>query len=296
MRKLKAFLVLLFSVLMSLCLFACTPAEETPGPDDPEDPGITDPDNPPEEPTNQVISAQFQTDDPAITLSEAQVQDEASRLAAVEEAVSEFRIRYSIQGETRPVTDNVSDLKLEYDFSTVDWETVGAYSVTVTLVGAGEYDCGEGVVLSNTLSLSIEHSFGEPVDGSATCEFCGAVMTDVTLEEGRSEKVSIAGFHAGATVDSSSGDLELLTPFGTIEQGGEETEVLTATAGLLRKGMTISLYGTVQHQLDKNGVTAGTDFYDYPNLGIALREFDVSESPFPVASSRYVGGMSVIVR
>ena len=297
MRKLKAFLVLLFSVLMSLCLFACTPAEETPGPDDPEDPGITDPDNPPEEPTNQVISAQFQTDDPAITLSEAQVQDEASRLAAVEEAVSEFRIRYSIQGETRPVTDNVSDLELEYDFSTVDWETVGAYSVTVTLVGAGEYDCGEGVVLSNTLSLSIEHSFGEPVDGSATCEFCGAVMTDVTLEEGRSEKVSIAGFHAGATVDSTNGDLELLTPFGTIEQGGEETEVLTATAGLLRKGMTISLYGTVQHQLDANGeVTVGTDFYDYPNLGIALREFDVSESPFPVASSRYVGGMSVIVR
>lgn len=297
MRKLKAFLVLLFSVLMSLCLFACTPAEETPGPDDPEDPGITDPDNPPEEPTNQVISAQFQTDDPAITLSEAQVQDEASRLAAVEEAVSEFRIRYSIQGETRPVTDNVSDLKLEYDFSTVDWETVGAYSVTVTLVGAGEYDCGEGVVLSNTLSLSIEHSFGEPVDGSATCEFCGAVMTDVTLEEGHSEKVSIAGFHAGATVDSSSGDLELLTPFGTIEQGGEETEVLTATAGLLRKGMTISLYGTVQHQLDANGeVTAGTQFYDYPNLGIALRDFSVSDSPFPVANDRYVGGMSVIVR
>lgn len=298
MRKLKAFLVLLFSVLMSLCLFACTPAEETPGPDDPEDPGITDPDNPPEEPTNQVISAQFQTDDPAITLSEAQVQDEASRLAAVEEAVSEFRIRYSIQGETRPVTDNVSDLKLEYDFSTVDWETVGAYSVTVTLVGAGEYDCGEGVVLSNTLSLSIEHSFGEPpVNGSATCEFCGAVMTDVTLEEGHSEKVSIAGFHAGATVDSSSGDLELLTPFGTIEQGGEETEVLTATAGLLRKGMTISLYGTVQHQLDANGeVTAGTQFYDYPNLGIALRDFSVSDSPFPVANDRYVGGMSVIVR
>ena len=297
MRKLKAFLVLLFSVLMSLCLFACTPAEETPGPDDPEDPGITDPDNPPEEPTNQVISAQFQTDDPAITLSEAQVQDEASRLAAVEEAVSEFRIRYSIQGETRPVTDNVSDLELEYDFSTVDWETVGAYSVTVTLVGAGEYDCGEGVVLSNTLSLSIEHSFGEPVDGSATCEFCGAVMTDVTLEEGHSEKVSIAGFHAGATVDSSSGDLELLTPFGTIEQGGEETEVLTATAGLLRKGMTISLYGTVQHQLDANGeVTAGTQFYDYPNLGIALRDFSVSDSPFPVANDRYVGGMSVIVR
>ena len=297
MRKLKAFLVLLFSVLMSLCLFACTPAEETPGPDDPEDPGITDPDNPPEEPTNQVISAQFQTDDPAITLSEAQVQDEASRLAAVEEAVSEFRIRYSIQGETRPVTDNVSDLKLEYDFSTVDWETVGAYSVTVTLVGAGEYDCGEGVVLSNTLSLSIEHSFGEPpVNGSATCEFCGAVMTDVTLEEGHSEKVSIAGFHAGATVDSSSGDLELLTPFGTIEQGGEETEVLTATAGLLRKGMTISLYGTVQHQLANGEVTAGTDFYDYPNLGIALRDFSVSDSPFPVVNDRYVGGMSVIVR
>lgn len=297
MRKLKAFLVLLFSVLMSLCLFACTPAEETPGPDDPDDPGITDPDNPPGETTNQVISAQFQTDDPAITLSEAQVQDEASRLAAVEEAVSEFRIRYSIQGETRPVTDNVSDLKLEYDFSTVDWETVGAYSVTVTLVGAGEYDCGEGVVLSNTLSLSIEHSFGEPpVNGSATCEFCGAVMTDVTLEEGHSEKVSIAGFHAGATVDSSSGDLELLTPFGTIEQGGEETEVLTATAGLLRKGMTISLYGTVQHQLANGEVTAGTDFYDYPNLGIALRDFSVSDSPFPVANDRYVGGMSVIVR
>lgn len=290
MRKLKAFLVLLFSVLMSLCLFACTPTEDNPNPDD------ENPENPSTE-TNQVISAQFQSEDPAITLSEAQVQDEASRLAAVEAAVSGFRIRYNLQGVTQPQSDAVTDLELEYDFSTVDWETVGTYSVTVTLVGAGEFDCGEGVVLLNKLSLSIEHSFGEPVDGSATCEFCGAVMTDVTLEEGKYEAVTVPGFHVGATVDSTNGDLELLTPFGTIEQGGEETEVLTATAGLLRKGMTITLYGTVQHQLDANGeVTAGTEFYDYPNLGIALRDFDVSESPFPVANERYVGGMSVIVR
>ena len=62
MRKLKAGLVLLFSILMSLCLFACTPAEENPNPDDSSGE------------TGKVLSARFQSDTATITLTDEQAK------------------------------------------------------------------------------------------------------------------------------------------------------------------------------------------------------------------------------
>ena len=282
MRKLKAGLVLLFSILMSLCLFACTPTE-----DDGPSTGIS----------NTVRSARFQSNTASVSITDVEAQDESTRDEAFMSAVRTLNVQVTIEG--RSDIEVVKGDVLTYDFSGVDWETVGAYTATATLTELEGFDCGDGVALTNSLTINVTHGFGEVgEDGTATCPACNAVMTVEELPEGQAEVVSIAGFHAGPTLSSvGGGDLELLTPFGTVDQNGTATEVHTATAGLLRKGMTITLYGTVQHQLNADGtVTAGTEFYDYPNLGIALRDFDVTTSPFAVSDERYIGGMSVIVR
>lgn len=279
MRKLKAGLVLLFSILMSLCLFACTPAEENPNPDDSSGE------------TGKVLSARFQSDTATITLTDEQAKDEATRNAAIEKSAATLNVQVTIEGESR--VQIVKGDELVYNTEGVDWTTVGVYTATATLEAMEGYDCGEGVVLSNKVSIRIDHAFGEVVDGTATCQ-CGATKTVDALEEGQAEVYNIGGFHAGITNNTTNGDLELLAPFGTVAQGSNNTEVLTMTAGTIRKGMTVTLYGTAVN----GGEGTGTDFYDYPNLGIALRNFDTSSTIFPIADSAksYVGGMSVIVR
>lgn len=279
MRKLKAGLVLLFSILMSLCLFACTPAEENPNPDDSSGE------------TGKVLSARFQSDTATITLTDEQAKDEATRNAAIEKSAATLNVQVTIEGESR--VQIVKGDELVYNTEGVDWATVGVYTATATLETMEGYDCGEGVVLSNKVSIRIDHAFGEVVDGTATCQ-CGATKTVDVLEEGQAEVYNIGAFHAGITNNTTNGDLELLAPFGTVAQGSNNTEVLTMTAGTIRKGMTVTLYGTAVN----GGEGTGTDFYDYPNLGIALRNFDTSSTIFPITDSAksYVGGMSVIVR
>lgn len=279
MRKLKAGLVLLFSILMSLCLFACTPAEENPNPDDSSGE------------TGKVLSARFQSDTATITLTDEQAKDEATRNAAIEKSAATLNVQVTIEGESR--VQIVKGDELVYNTEGVDWTTVGVYTATATLETMEGYDCGEGVVLSNKVSIRIDHAFGEVVDGTATCQ-CGATKTVDVLEEGQAEVYNIGAFHAGITNNTTNGDLELLAPFGTVAQGSNNTEVLTMTAGTIRKGMTVTLYGTAVN----GGEGTGTDFYDYPNLGIALRNFDTSSTIFPITDSAksYVGGMSVIVR
>ncbi len=279
MRKLKAGLVLLFSILMSLCLFACTPAEENPNPDDSSGE------------TGKVLSARFQSDTATITLTDEQAKDEATRNAAIEKSAATLNVQVTIEGESR--VQIVKGDELVYNTEGVDWTTVGVYTATATLETMEGYDCGEGVVLSNKVSIRIDHAFGEVVDGTATCQ-CGATKTVDALEEGQAEVYNIGAFHAGITNNTTNGDLELLAPFGTVAQGSNNTEVLTMTAGTIRKGMTVTLYGTAVN----GGEGTGTDFYDYPNLGIALRNFDTSSTIFPITDSAksYVGGMSVIVR
>lgn len=279
MRKLKAGLVLLFSILMSLCLFACTPAEENPNPDDSSGE------------TGKVLSARFQSDTATITLTDEQAKDEATRNAAIEKSAATLNVQVTIEGESR--VQIVKGDELVYNTEGVDWTTVGVYTATATLETMEGYDCGEGIVLSNKVSIRIDHAFGEVVDGTATCQ-CGATKTVDALEEGQAEVYNIGAFHAGITNNTTNGDLELLAPFGTVAQGSNNTEVLTMTAGTIRKGMTVTLYGTAVN----GGEGTGTDFYDYPNLGIALRNFDTSSTIFPITDSAksYVGGMSVIVR
>ena len=62
MRKLKVSLLLLFSMLLSLCLFACTPS----------DPGTEDPENPEPSEQDQITRADFVNDNSTITLTDAE--------------------------------------------------------------------------------------------------------------------------------------------------------------------------------------------------------------------------------
>ena len=151
MRKLKAGLVLLFSIMMSLCLFACTPAEENPNPDDSSGE------------TGKVLSARFQSDTATITLTDEQAKDEATRNAAIEKSAATLNVQVTIEGESR--VQIVKGDELVYNTEGVDWTTVGVYTATATLETMEGYDCGEGVVLSNKVSIRIDHAFGEVVDG-----------------------------------------------------------------------------------------------------------------------------------
>ena len=286
MRKLKTVLVILFSLMMSLCLFACTPKE-------PEDPN-KDPETP-SETEGKVTSVRFQSDTATVTLTDAEVAaaaDDAARAALVQEAAGDLNVQVTVSGESR--VQVVKGDVLTYDFSKVDWDAVGNYLASAKLMSTDKFDCGEeGVALTNSLNIRIDHAFGEPDEtGTASCQ-CGAAKTVFELGEGEYESVIVGSkgdFHGGTANDTSKGDLELLTPFGTVDQGDYKTVVNTMTAGTIRKGMTVTLYGTAQ-----NYNLPDASVWYYPNIGIALRDFDASTSLFK-SSPNYQGGMSVIVR
>ena len=286
MRKLKTVLVILFSLMMSLCLFACTPKE-------PEDPN-KDPETP-SETEGKVTSVRFQSDTATVTLTDAEVAaaaDDAARAALVQEAAGDLNVQVTVSGESR--VQVVKGDVLTYDFSKVDWDAVGNYLASAKLMSTDKFDCGEeGVALTNSLNIRIDHAFGEPDEtGTASCQ-CGAAKTVFELGEGEYESVIVGSkgnFHGGTANDTSKGDLELLTPFGTVDQGDYKTVVNTMTAGTIRKGMTVTLYGTAQ-----NYSLPDASVWYYPNIGIALRDFDASTSLFK-SSPNYQGGMSVIVR
>ena len=286
MRKLKTVLVILFSLMMSLCLFACTPKE-------PEDPN-KDPETP-SETEGKVTSVRFQSDTATVTLTDAEVAaaaDDAARAALVQEAAGDLNVQVTVSGESR--VQVVKGDVLTYDFSKVDWDAVGNYLASAKLMSTDKFDCGEeGVALTNSLNIRIDHAFGEPDEtGTASCQ-CGAAKTVFELGEGEYESVIVGSkgnFHGGTANDTSKGDLELLMPFGTVDQGDYKTVVNTMTAGTIRKGMTVTLYGTAQ-----NYNLPDASVWYYPNIGIALRDFDASTSLFK-SSPNYQGGMSVIVR
>ena len=286
MRKLKTVLVILFSLMMSLCLFACVPEEQKDPDKDPETPSETE---------GKVTSVRFQSDTATVTLTDAEVAaaaDDAARAALVQEAAGDLNVQVTVSGESR--VQVVKGDVLTYDFSKVDWDAVGNYLASAKLMSTDKFDCGEeGVALTNSLNIRIDHAFGEPDEtGTASCQ-CGAAKTVFELGEGEYESVIVGSkgnFHGGTANDTSKGDLELLTPFGTVDQGDYKTVVNTMTAGTIRKGMTVTLYGTAQ-----NYSLPDASVWYYPNIGIALRDFDASTSLFK-SSPNYQGGMSVIVR
>ena len=272
MRKLKVGLLLLFSMLLSLCLFACKPTDEPGGPDEPTG--------------DQLTRAQFVGDD-TITLTDAETVGDAYT-DAFNEAVAGLRIR-TFAGSTMV---EINGTQCDYDLSGVTWGEYGVYTATVTPKTQGDINNAGNITVSTPLTIRIEHAFGAANDqGISTCEKegCPAVRTTQTLSDGQAEVLNYGAFHNGPTANNTeNGDLTQLRAFGTVPQGNTDTTVNTMTVGKLRKGSSVTVTGTAH-------TTSSTEAYYFPNIGIALREFDASTSPYG-KSQNYQGGMSVIVR
>ena len=283
MRKWKVALLLLFSVLLSLCLFACKPAD-TEKPGDEEEPGTT---------TDPITRAAFVDDDNVITLTDAETADEATRTEAFNDAVSELMLSLTTKSGDRI---RISGDKCDYALTSVTWGTAGTYYAEVTPKTQGEVDNSGGVKANMPLEIRIDHDFGavDPATNEATCSHCKATRTVYTLADGLAEGVNYGAFHEGVenvTSGNGYGDLAAVAPFGTVRQRDLQSEVGSMTAGRLRKGMTITVTGTAK---TVNPLPDDKQWY-FPNIGIALRQFDASASPInPTAG--YDGGMSVIVR
>ncbi|HIY99992.1 MAG TPA: hypothetical protein H9676_04740 [Firmicutes bacterium] len=272
MRKLKVGLLLLFSMLLSLCLFACKPTDEPGGPGEPTG--------------DQLTRAQFVGDD-TITLTDAETVGDAYT-DAFNEAVAGLRIR-TFAGSTMV---EINGTQCDYDLSGVTWGEYGVYTATVTPKTQGDINNAGNITVSTPLTIRIEHAFGAANDqGISTCEKegCPAVRTTQTLSDGQAEVLNYGAFHNGPTANNTeNGDLTQLRAFGTVPQGNTDTTVNTMTVGKLRKGSSVTVTGTAH-------TTSSTEAYYFPNIGIALREFDASTSPYG-KSQTYQGGMSVIVR
>lgn len=254
-------------MVLSLCLFACGPKDE-------------------EKSSAQIDSAEIYGTQTSISLTDTETADEAARMAAFNNAVKSIKVRVYYADNTAPVV--ITGEACDFDTSSVTWGTVGVYYATVTPKTQGNIVNDSKVTTSNQLEVRIDHQFGEPdANGESSCA-CGATQTTIKLEDGKYEGITIKGFHAAPVNDTSKGDLAQIKPFGTVASG--ET-VNSMTAGTIRKGSSIVLEGTVKSipAKDDNKV------WYYPNLGIALREYDTSASPFNPGTS-YTGGMSIIIR
>lgn len=250
-------------MVLSLCLFACKDnGDETGG---------------------QIASAQLGSSSTSITITD--VKDESAAKAQFTAAANGIQVRLLYSGGAAPV--QVTGAQCDIDMSGIAWGKVGVYSATVTPKTQGNVVNDSKVQTSEPLEVRIEHDFGEaPANGSAQCKNCTAVQTSVALEEGKYETVYVDGFHAGAKFDTSKGDISFVKEFGTTALGS----VPTATAGTIRKGASITLEGTVQTR----EASAANSWY-YPNLGIALRNFDSSTSSVNPTDG-YEGGLGIIVR
>lgn len=286
MKKLKLALILLFAVLMSLSLFACKGGDEepTPGGDEPggEEPGGDEPggDEPgPGEDTRTINTVQV-TGSTTIELTDAAAADEATGVAAFNEAMSSVRIMVTYAGTARPAQYTGT---VDYDLDAVVWGEVGSYAITATPTQDNPNN------RSVSLEISIVHDF-QPGDeeGLEVCSHDGATR----ITEELTAHLAYDGFHGGPTADSSSSS-DQFKPFGSVMYNGADTQVPTYTAGALTRGMTITLKGEARTTYADKGLTdAG---YYFPILGFAMREFDTADSPF-APDTPYEGGASVIVR
>ena len=177
---------------------------------------------------------------------------------------------------------------------TVTYHTVGEYTLTFTLKGNNTRSC--------SLSVVIDHDWGEEQNGVRTCQHDGASL------QKRTENVIVhyGPFHSGIDVDLPAGaftETEAYTNnnaansaikrFGTVNGVGGYVEVPTLTAGQLEPGMKITIRGTSMTTAGAAGPGShANEYWNSTTIGIADRYNNESNSAHP----GYVGGTSVLVR
>ncbi len=177
---------------------------------------------------------------------------------------------------------------------TVSYHTVGTYTLRFTLKGNDSESC--------ELTITIDHDWGEEVDGVKTCRY------DNSSLQKRDEDVIVhyGPFHSGIDVTLPSGaftEAEAYTNknaadsaikrFGPVNGNGGYLDVPTLTAGQLEPGMKITIRGTSKTTAGETGPwNHANEYYNSTTIGIADRYNDGSNSQRP----GYVGGTSVLVR
>ena len=177
---------------------------------------------------------------------------------------------------------------------TVTYHTVGEYTLTFTLKGNNTRSC--------SLSVVIDHDWGEEQNGVRTCQHDGASL------QKRTENVIVhyGPFHSGIDVDLPAGAFtetdaytnnnaanSAIKRFGTVNGVGGYVEVPTLTAGQLEPGMKITIRGTSMTTAGATGPWShANEYWNSTTIGIADRYNNESNSAHP----GYVGGTSVLVR
>lgn len=181
-----------------------------------------------------------------------------------------------------------------YTVGTINYHTLGEYTLTFTLKGNNTKTC--------PLSVVIDHDWGEEQNGVRTCQHDGASL------QKRTEDVIVhyGPFHSGINVDLPAGAFtethaytnnnaanSAIKPFGTVNGEGGYVEVPTLTAGQLEPGMKITIRGTSKTTTGANGPWShANEYWNSTTIGIADRYNNESNSAHP----GYVGGTSVLVR
>lgn len=235
MKKLRIALILLLAMLVSVALFACG------GKKDPKpEPGG-------DEKTIRTVRLE-QNSKEVKSLDFTDVDGETQWQTALGKI--DVKVVYR-EGGTAKLS--VGDCTVS---GTVEWGTVGNYSVTITPKenNANHY--------SASLEVTIEHDF-HPSEKDPAMEICSKDKA-TRIKKDLEVELNWKGFHVAENYKFEKEDATgSIVPFGNIQTSAGSERVRTTTVGRLEKGMTITVTGTAQNANNLDYT------YYFPILGFA---------------------------
>ena len=269
MKKLKIGLILAFSMLLTLGLVAC-------GGDKPSITGIS-----------------FTNGD---SVSLVEEKDATKAQTAFNTAVASLDLSITVDGEGAAPAAVKGD-SFAWTTSAIDWDVAGTYTATGTPVITDETGYQNPENISVTVTVVVDHNFGEWVNGVSTCTGCGATQTRKDYSNAPIV-VNFGAWNAGYTAASTSDPDGFIQPFGTVPTPDGNVTVPTYTVGTLTRGMSIVVEGVGTNSNNTANV------YYFPILGIAVRDLSDTEALFPgnvhgnidTTKTAAGGGAGVLIR
>ncbi len=275
MRKLKAALIVLLAVMLSLCLFACRDKNK-----------------------DEKVISRISRVSGIPTLTDSDTQDSWNEKVSAKIKVN---VKYEeLSDGELPEDETLTGADVKTEIVGIDWSDpqLGDYKLVIT---PAVHNANK---VTEETTISLEHDFGAAENGVETCKACGARRTS------RDEHVQLKyqDFHSGYSAQGAVFNNKLegetysydenadsaFKKFGyvTVWNGDEEysAEVPTVTVGRLEKGSTISVTGTAVEELDGSA----EQYWFFPIIGIADRNANGTNPNYP--ESAYKGGTSVIMR
>ncbi len=232
MKKLRIALIVLFSVLMSLALFACGGGNHTHVDESPKDGNCDECGERMKEAVGTLDSITFEK---SIEITDASAQADA------ESQLNGMKI-------TANYADGVESKQLTSAEYTVDWSgvkfgTYGTYTAVVTPTENNYFS------FSGSVTVNIAHDLKEGEAGVRTCSVCGATQRESDIND----TFRIEGWGDGVALGDSNEIVKYDSRLGNN----------TSVVARLDKGMSITLEGYVYSLKEK------ANSYFYPILGFA---------------------------